>query len=128
MMQEGSDLMTTSPTEFNLKVVECVDRGLGALGEAARRLVYWFLDSKNHLKKDQIPDKPVEFVGALKSLFGQGAGLLEKRITKELEQTFNLILGGEGLADTLELIRAKRQSSLTRDHNPASKSGPRKLS
>jgi len=120
--------MTTNPSEFDLKVAECVDRGLGALGEAARRLVYWFLDSKIHLKKDQIPDEPVQFVGALESLFGQGAGLLEKRIIRELEQTFKLILGGEGLAETLALIRAKTQSSLTRNHNSASKSGPRRLS
>jgi len=120
--------MTTIPSDFDLKVTECVDRGLGALGEAARRLVYWFLDSKIHMKKDQIPDEPVEFVGALESLFGQGAGLLEKRIIRELEQTFNLILGGEGLAETLVLIRAKRQSSPTRNSNSAKQSGPRKLS
>jgi hypothetical protein len=121
--------MTTIPTEFSLKVIECVDRGLGALGEAARRLVYWFLETKSHLKKEEIPDDPTEFVGALGALFGQGAGLLEKRIIKELEQTFNLTLGGgETFAETLTMIRAKRQASLATNRSLAGKSSPRRLS
>jgi hypothetical protein len=103
--------MATSPSEFDLKVSDCIDQGLGALGEAARKTVYWFLDAKVHLKKETIANEPGKFMATLERLFGQGAGLLEKRIIKELEQTFHLMLGGESLVETIALIRAKRESS-----------------
>jgi hypothetical protein len=93
-------------SEPNLKVLGCIDTGLGSIGMAGREAVYWFLAQKLGLKREGIPDHSNEFLEALKNLFGQGAGILEKTIVRQLRETFNITLG-ENLGEVLALIKRR---------------------
>jgi hypothetical protein len=94
----------------NSQVLQCIDEGMNSIGSAGRQTVYWYLARKRDLMREGIPDHPSEFLEALRNLFGQGAGILEKTIVRELKQGFNITLG-ENLAEVLSLIKRKNSST-----------------
>jgi hypothetical protein len=62
------------------------------------------------LHEEEIPDKPKEFLEALREVFGQGAGILEKMIVRELKKAFNVTLGDD-LCEVLDLVKQSRGAS-----------------
>lgn len=66
-------------------VLACVDKGLSQLGEAIKHVVYWYLENECGLKKEEIPDKPEEFITGLERMYGPGAKVIEKNILREMK-------------------------------------------
>lgn len=102
-------------------ISQCIDAGLDTIGASSKKIVYWYLSQKRNLKREKIPDDPAAFLEALRTLFGQGAGILERTITRELRQAFNITMG-ENLEEVLALIRRRDSSSVKGNHsgtNPA---------
>ena len=89
--------------------MECFDSGLDSIGGTSKKIVYWYLAQKRHLIREKVPDNPAEFLEALKGLFGQGAGILERTIVRELKKSFNITLS-EDLVEVLALIKQRDQS------------------
>jgi hypothetical protein len=100
---------------LNSDISQCIDAGLDTIGASSKKIVYWYLSQKRDLKRESIPDNPRIFLEALKTLFGQGAGILEKTIMRELKQAFNITLG-ENLSEVLALVIRKDSSSISGDH------------
>ncbi len=98
--------MRVMVSSLNAQVLECVDAGMDSIGGTSKRIVYWYLAQKRSITRDGIVDDPNAFVDALKTLFGQGAGILERTIIRQLRQTFNVTFG-ENLTEVLALIRRK---------------------
>ena len=107
--------MIQMESESNLKVLRCIDAGLNSIGTAGRQAVYWYLAQKLDLKREKIPDHPNEFLDALKKLFGQGAGILERTVVKQLRQTFDITLG-EDMGEVLALIKGKGSPRIMGSH------------
>ena len=78
------------PLTFYHRVLECVDRGMAPVGESARQAIYWHIEHSQHLKRDEIPRKPTQFIKALEEMLGPGAKTLEKTIVGEMKREFNL--------------------------------------
>ena len=98
--------MRVMVSSLNAQVLECVDAGMDTIGGTSKRIVYWYLAQKRSITRDGIVDDPNAFIDALKTLFGQGAGILERTIIRQLRQTFNVTFG-ENLTEVLALIRRK---------------------
>ena len=71
-------------------VLECVDRGMVSLGESARQAIYWHIEQDDHLKREEIPRKPQEFIKALQKLFGPGTKTIEKSILRQIRIRFSI--------------------------------------
>ena len=70
---------------FRRLLLESIDEGLNVLGESIKDTVYFYINRKNDLKREEIPSRPEEFSRALKSIFGSvGAGFIEDQILKNL--------------------------------------------
>ena len=91
---------------LNMQVLQCIDVGMDSLGGTSKHIVYWYLAQKRNLTRDGILDDPNAFIEALRTLFGQGAGILERTIIRQLRQTFDVTFG-ENLTEVLALIRRK---------------------
>ena len=91
-------------SRFDTAILDCFDAGLESIGNAPRKMVYWYLLEKFRLPREEIPENPGGFLDALRQLFGQGAGVLEKTIVKELKQKFKITLGDD-LVEVLSLVR-----------------------
>ena len=71
-------------------VLKCVDRGLRRLGETVKRIVYCYLENERGVKREEIPDKPQEFILGLEKIYGSGAKIIERFIVSEIVDEFGV--------------------------------------
>jgi len=69
---------------FEEVLLKCIDRGLLILGESPRKAIYYHLEKRERVKREEIPEKLDEFVEGLRAIFGSGSFLIEKSIVQEL--------------------------------------------
>ena len=69
---------------FRRLLLEAVDDALSSLGDSVRQAIYFHLERKFNIKKQEIPNKIEEFADAIEEIFGLGAKLVEIRIMKSL--------------------------------------------
>ena len=74
------------PKEFNQILVESIDEAFLTLGENAKSLMYFYLDTKFAISKQDIPKRVDDFSNALEQIFGQAALQIEILIMKCLNQ------------------------------------------
>jgi len=99
---------------FEKKVLKCVDRGLGSLGDDARHPIYWYIESKFGLKREEIPEKPKAFMHSIRQMFGPGASVLEGALEREIRLAFTISSDShnfEELLDEAELAEASERFS-----------------
>jgi len=70
--------------EFNLIMLEAVDEALSFLGESAKRAIYYHLEEKFKIRREEIPIKIEDFAKAIEKIFGMGAKIIEMQIMKSL--------------------------------------------
>ncbi|MBS7655945.1 hypothetical protein KEJ50_05545 [Candidatus Bathyarchaeota archaeon] len=94
--------------------MEIIDEALLALGESVRQAIYWHLENKYNLKKDEIINKLNEFDEALKGMLGVGARVLLKIVVKRLYEKLGLKLEEEPKWNFKDYIEcAKKKITLT---------------
>jgi hypothetical protein len=98
--------------EFNRLLLEAVDEGLSTLGESSKQAIYFHLEKRFAIKKQEIPEKIKLFAYAIEKIFGLGANFLEilimRRLYEKLGRSFKFY-GGEDFTFT-EYVAAARQS------------------
>ncbi|MGD6809308.1 MAG: hypothetical protein ACQCN3_06370 [Candidatus Bathyarchaeia archaeon] len=70
--------------EFDELLLSAIDNAFLSLGESVKKSIYFHLEEKFNLKKEQIPLKLNKFQEALEQIFGSGARFLEILIMKNL--------------------------------------------
>jgi len=91
---------------LNPDISQCIDAGLDTIGASSKKVVYWYLSEKRNLEREKIAGNPAVFLETLRTLFGQGAGILERMIVRQIKQAFHLTLG-ENLEEVLALVNEK---------------------
>jgi len=69
---------------FEKLLLEAIDEGLSSLGETCKQAIYFHLEKKFKLTKQDIPFRIEDFTEAMENIFGVGAKVLEIRIMKNL--------------------------------------------
>ena len=69
---------------FEKLLLESIDEGLSSLGETCKQAIYFHLEKKFKLTKQDIPSRINDFTEAMENIFGVGAKVLEIRIMKNL--------------------------------------------
>jgi hypothetical protein len=64
--------------------MQCVQRGLGFLGEGAGPSTIYFIQERSGMTLEQLADTPDQLILALRRLFGLGSALIFSSIRKEL--------------------------------------------
>lgn len=88
-------------------ILKCIDRGLEVLGTNVKQTIYWHLESKFKVKKEEIPDKIDVFVNMLRKLFGSGARIIEEIIISEMVKEFGIKLKARSLEEAVRELRRK---------------------
>ena len=74
-----------SEEEFERCLLEAIDESMvHILGETATQAIYFHLEQKHHLKREDVPDNLEDFQFTLERIFGIGALVIEKRIMENL--------------------------------------------
>lgn len=72
--------------KFNAILLESIDDALLTLGEKSRSLIYFHLETKFAISRQDIPDRVGDFSDALEQIFGLAAQHLEILIMKHLNE------------------------------------------
>lgn len=101
---------------FEKLLLEAVDEALASLGDSAKQAIYFHLEDKFEITKDEIPQHVEDFATGLVKIFGVGAQFLEILIMKELYERIGQPLKWNGNNELIftEYIVAARRSFLKR--------------
>ncbi|MEM0057697.1 MAG: hypothetical protein QXG58_07330 [Candidatus Bathyarchaeia archaeon] len=69
---------------FDNLLLEAIDEALSSLGESARQAIYFHLEDKFKISREEIPRRIKDFADGLEKIFGVGARFLEIMIMKRL--------------------------------------------
>jgi len=64
--------------------MDSVERGLDVVEGDAKGIVYHRIKENFGIEKADIPDRPEEFIGAIRKIFGGGSAIIERAIEKEM--------------------------------------------
>jgi hypothetical protein len=70
--------------QFGSAVLGAVDDGLLVYGGAVRHALYYLVEAKHHVRREQIPDRIEEFHKATGELCGYSGRVTERLIAKSL--------------------------------------------
>ena len=82
--------------KFELVLLETIEEALSILGENAKKSIYFHLQQKFLIAKQDIPFKIDDFSDALEKIFGLGACSLEILIMAKLQQRIRAFYKWEG--------------------------------
>jgi hypothetical protein len=95
---------------FDKTLISAIEEGLCPLGESSKQAIFFHLEKSFDIKKENIPTKLREFKEALEGIFGPGAQIIEKSITKCLQNKLGLQVENTDNVDILGCVDiAKRQ-------------------
>ncbi|HVP92879.1 MAG TPA: hypothetical protein VMS94_03960 [Acidobacteriota bacterium] len=69
---------------FDKLLLEAVDDALSSLGESAKLSIYFHLENRFKVTKNEIPNRLQDFADGLEKIFGVGAHFIEILIMKNL--------------------------------------------
>ena len=73
-----------SGKSFEKFLLEAVDEALASLGDSARQSIYFHLEDKFDITKNEIPQRVEDFADGLQKIFGAGAQFLKILIMRKL--------------------------------------------
>ncbi len=85
-------------------LIEAIDEALSILGNNAKMMVYYFLESECGLKKEDIPSNLKGFHDGLHLLFGIGANIIEKHIYSCIQNKIGVRIRIEPEQDFVEIL------------------------
>jgi len=91
-------------------IIRCIDIALNRLGPNVRRLFIYHMRREFGVKRYEIPQKPTQFIKALRHIFGESAENIETEILKTIELELNLRpKGGEDLLTLFNELKARAE-------------------
>jgi hypothetical protein len=99
---------------FGRLFLEAVDEALASLGDSARQSIYFHLENKFKIERDEIPQRVEDFAEGLEKIFGVGAQVLEILIMKKLYERTGQPLQWDKSKELIfaEYVAAARRSFL----------------
>lgn len=90
---------------FEEVILEAIDECFSWIGEKEKESIYFFLEIKYNIKKQEIPYRIDDFAEAIDDIFGIGAKLLEIRIMKNLYSKMEYISPHFHAQESLEFTK-----------------------
>lgn len=109
--------MATKSREFDKLLLSAIDDALNSLGESVKQSIYFHIEKKFSVRRNEIPENLVEFQGGLEKIFGAGARFIEILIMKNLHSKIgrSLIMESAQL-EFVEYVDAVKEGFLKKPH------------
>lgn len=100
--------------DFDKLLLEAVDEALSSLGESSKQAIYFHLEERSNVKKQEIPHKIAAFADGIERIFGLGADFLKILIMKQLNKKVGQSLKWPESKDLtfIEYVAAAKRSFL----------------
>ena len=76
--------------KFDKLLVNAIDEALNSLGESVKQSIYFHIENKFNVARNEIPENLEEFQVGLERIFGKGARFIEILIMKNLHLKIGL--------------------------------------
>ena len=73
-------------------MLSAIDEALNSLGESVKQSIYFHIENRFSVTRNEIPENLAEFQGGLEKIFGTGARFIEILIMKNLHSKVGLPL------------------------------------
>ena len=89
-------------SDFDKLLLSAIDETLNSMGESVKQSIYFHIEHKFHVARNEIPENLEEFQGGLEKIFGTGARFIEILIMKNLHAKIGFTLKME--SEKLEFV------------------------
>ena len=106
--------MTAKSKAFDELLLSAIDEALLSLGESVKQSIYFHIENKFRVSRNEIPENLKEFQGGLEKIFGTGARFIEILIMKNVHSKIGLppIMKKSGELEFIEYVGTARQRFL----------------
>ena len=118
--------MTTKSTAFDKFLLCAIDETLNSLGKSVKQSIYFHIENKFSVARNEIPGNLQEFQEGLERIFGTGARFIEILIIKTLHTKMGLplVMEKSEQLEFIEYMGAAKQSYLGNATNQTFESQP----
>ena len=103
--------------DFDKLLLSAIDEALNSLGESVKQSIYFHIENKFCIPRNDIPESLQDFQGGLEKIFGAGAQFIEILIMKNLHSRIGLPLRMENeRLEFLKYVDAAKESFLEKEH------------
>ena|GEM_PF-935566 len=123
-------MLTTKSVSFDKILLRAIDEALYSLGESVSQSIYFHIENKFSVARNEIPENLQQFQGGLREIFGAGAQFIEILIMKNLHIKMGcprVTVKNKKLEFT-EYVAASKQGYLGNVQNHTFESQPHALS
>jgi hypothetical protein len=109
--------LATKSREFDKLLLSAIDEALTSLGESVKQSIYFHIENKFSVARNEIPENLGEFQGGLEKIFGAGARFIEILIMKNLHSKIGrpLMIESEQF-EFVEYVDAVKEGFLKKPH------------
>jgi len=105
--KKENKFMANYDREFKSLLLGAIDEALNMLGETSKEAIFFFIEEKFGLKKEEIPRNMEEFSNALRMIFGDvGCYFIEEQILNRLYARLGLVYSRRPEKKFSECIKA----------------------
>jgi hypothetical protein len=117
MTPQGSSGLARKRKTFEHLLIEAINETLASLGESAKQSIYFHLENKFKIAKNDIPYRVKDFTDGIEKIFGLGAHFIEILIMKSLFEKIGQPLEWNEKKELVfvEYVAAAKQSYLKRE-------------
>jgi len=110
--------LATKSRAFDELLLIAIDEALFSLGESAKQAIYFHIENKFGVARNEIPENLEEFQAGLEKIFGAGARFIEILIMKNLYAKIGqkLIMEKSEQLEFIEYVEAAKQSFMKECH------------
>jgi hypothetical protein len=100
--------------EFDKLLLSSIDEALNSLGESVKQSIYFHVENKFKIPREEIPENLKEFQTSLEKIFGVGARFIEILIMKNLYLKIGIPLkmNKEGELEFIEYVATAKRNCL----------------
>jgi len=115
----GTWILATKTRDFDKILLSSIDEALNSLGESVKQSIYFHIENKFCVARNEIPENIEEFQGGLEKIFGTGARFIEIMIMKNLHSKIGLplALNKKEQLEFVKYIGAAKQGFLKKTHS-----------
>lgn len=99
-------------------MLSAIDEALNSLGESVKQSIYFHIENKFSVTRNEIPGNLIEFQGGLEKIFGTGARFIEILIMKNLHSKigFPLVMKKSEQLEFVKYVDAAKEGFLKKPH------------
>jgi alpha-L-arabinofuranosidase len=106
--------LTTKSTIFSKLLLRAIDETLNSLWESVKQSIYFHIENKASINRNEIPENLQQFQEGLETIFGTGARYIEILIMKNLHSEIRcpLVMKKSEQLEFIEYVNESKQSYL----------------